>query len=113
MTFKKTIILALVLSLPFPLTIDASSDWPQFRGPEGDGHSDASGLPLTWSESQNIVWKTPIHDRGWSSPVILGNQIWVTTATEDGHKLFAVCIDRETGKIIRDLKLFDVVRPQY
>jgi outer membrane protein assembly factor BamB len=113
MTFTKTkLALALILSLSL-LTVHAAGDWPQFRGPDGDGHSDARGLPLIWSEGQNVVWKTPIHDRGWSSPVILGNQIWVTTATEDGRRLFAVCIDRETGRVIRDLKLFDVPRPQY
>ncbi|HEU4386809.1 MAG TPA: hypothetical protein VFV34_03360, partial [Blastocatellia bacterium] len=64
----------------------AADDWPQFRGPGGDGHADAVNLPTTWSESNNVVWKTAIHDRGWSSPVILGNQIWLTTATQDGHR---------------------------
>src|SRR5262249_50629739 len=48
----------------------AGDDWPQFRGLEGTGHSDARDLPLNWSETNNVVWKTPIHDRGWSSPVI-------------------------------------------
>src|SRR5574341_250752 len=90
----------------------ASDNWPQFRGPDGNGHSDARDLPLTWSEKQNVVWKTPIHDRGWSSPVVYGNQVWVTTATADGRKLYALCLDRETGRIIRDLKLFDVAQPQ-
>lgn len=90
-----------------------SDGWPQFRGPQGDGHSDARNLPLKWSESENVVWKTEIHDRGWSSPVIFGKQVWLTTATKDGHKLYALCIDRDTGRIIRDIKLFDVERPQY
>ena len=90
-----------------------ADDWPQFLGPEGNGHSKAVDLPLDWNESKNVVWKTPIHDRGWSSPVVLGNQIWVTTATTDGHRLYAICIDRNTGKILRDLKLFDVEKPQY
>src|SRR5260221_8645397 len=90
-----------------------AGNWPQFRGPDGDGHSDAKGLPLTWSESEHVKWKTPIHDRGWSSPVVWDNQVWMTTATEDGTKLFAVCVDRETGHIIHDLKLFDVPNPQF
>jgi outer membrane protein assembly factor BamB len=94
-------------------TLLASENWPQFRGPDGDGHSDAKGLPLTWSESDHVRWKTPIHDRAWSSPVIWGGQIWITTATEDGTKLFAVCVDRETGKIVHDIKLFDVANPQF
>jgi outer membrane protein assembly factor BamB len=88
----------------------AAQHWPQFRGPRGDGSSDSVGLPLTWSETNHIKWKTPIHGRAWSSPVIWDRQIWLTTATEDGLQLFAVCIDRDTGKIIHDLKLFDVAR---
>lgn len=91
----------------------AAENWPQYRGPDGNGHSDARGLPLTWSESKNVVWKVPIHDRGWSSPVIYGKQIWLTSASKDGRELFVLCIDRDTGKIIRDWKLFDVADPQF
>ena len=65
---------ALFLLLPILFAAPADN-WPQFRGPDGTGHSPAKGLPERWSESQNIVWKTAIHDRGWSSPVIHGNQI--------------------------------------
>jgi hypothetical protein len=90
-----------------------TDNWPQFRGPDGDGHSAARGLPLKWSESENIVWKTPIHDKGWSSAVIFGSQIWLTSATSDGRALYAICIDRSSGKILRDIKLFEVARPQY
>lgn len=106
------IFLVLVLLMSIPLA-KAAENWPQFRGPDGDGHSDARGLPLQWSESQNVVWKTAIHDRGWSSPVIYGKQIWLTSATKDGKQLFVICIDRDTGKIIRDWKLFDVAEPQF
>ena len=57
--------------------------WPQWRGPLGDGHAPAArNLPSTWSETENIVWKTPIPGRGWSSPVIGNGQVWVTTAIE-------------------------------
>jgi outer membrane protein assembly factor BamB len=102
------------LLLIFPCLIVLAADhWPQFRGPDGTGHSDARDLPQTWSESSNILWKTAIHDRGWSSPVVYGNQIWLTTATQDGRRLYAICVDRETGRIIRDMKLFDVAQPQY
>src|ERR1044071_8306629 len=99
----------------FPIllcVIAQGGNWPQFRGPDGNGHSDARDLPLNWSEAKNVVWKTAIHDRGWSSPVIFGRQIWLTTASADGRKLYALCLDRDTGKIIRDLKLFDVAEPQ-
>jgi outer membrane protein assembly factor BamB len=95
------------------LIVLASDHWPQFRGPAGDGHSDARDLPRTWSETNNVVWKTPIHDRGWSSPVVYGDQIWLTTGTPDGRKLFAICINRKTGRIIRDMNLFAVAQPQY
>jgi outer membrane protein assembly factor BamB len=92
--------------------LPAGAQWPQFRGPDGMGTS-ASRPPLTWSEQQNVTWKTAIHGRAWSSPVVLGNQIWVTTATGDGRELFAIALDRASGKIIHDLKLFQVAQPQY
>ena len=95
------------------LIVEANDNWPQFRGPEGTGHSDSRGLPLNWSETTNVVWKTAIHDRGWSSPVVYGDQVWLTTAAADGRKLYALCLDRQTGRVIRDLHLFDVAQPQY
>lgn len=105
--------LVLCLSVLLSPLLGAEEIWPQFRGPGGDGHSDSSGLPLQWSETQNIVWKTPIHGRGWSSPVVFGNQVWVTSASKDGRQLFVLCLDRETGKVLRDWKLFEVPQPQY
>jgi outer membrane protein assembly factor BamB len=88
-------------------------NWPQFRGPTGDGISDCRDLADTWSDSQNVKWKTPVHGKAWSSPVVWGDQVWMTTATADGHELYAVCLDRESGKIVYDLKLFDIPNPQY
>ncbi len=102
-----------VLLAAFSIITMAADNWPQFRGPDGTGHSDARDLPVNWSETQNIVWKTPIHDRGWSSPVIFGKQVWLTSASKDGKQLFALCLDKDTGKLIRDIKLFDVAQPQY
>lgn len=102
-----------LLLLCLSLFAQAADNWPQFRGPDGTGHSDARDLPLNWSEKQNVLWKTAIHDRGWSSPVIYGKQVWVTTASPDGRKLYAICLDRDTGKIIRDMKLFEIAQPQY
>src|SRR5579884_2236025 len=89
----------------------ASENWPQFRGPHGDNHADDAQLPLTWSERKNIVWKTAIHDKGWSSPVIWGDQVWLTTAKADGKQLYALCIDRASGKVRHNLKVFDVEEP--
>jgi outer membrane protein assembly factor BamB len=103
-----TLLLALVL-----LTIPLHAQWPQFRGPEGNGHASSPDLPLTWAEGKNVRWKTAIHGRAWSSPVILDGQIWMTTATPDGRQLFAVAVDRDSGKVLFDLKLFDVATPQY
>ena len=90
-----------------------AAQWPQFRGPDGSGVSDSSGLPIQWSETQNLRWKTAVHGRAWSSPVVLGSQIWLSTATPDGRELFAVAIDKNSGRIVHDLKLFDVATPQY
>jgi outer membrane protein assembly factor BamB len=89
------------------MTAAAAENWPQFRGPIGDGCSDATGLPTKWSETENVKWKTPLHDKGWSSPVVWDDQIWVTAATEDGGKDFAICIDKNTGKIVHDIHLWD------
>ncbi len=103
---------AILLTFLFVDNASAQSNWDQFRGPQGNGHIDAPDLPERWSEQKNVVWKTFIHDRGWSSPVIWGNQIWLTTATLDGKKLYAVCLDKTSGKIIHDKQLFEVENPQ-
>ena len=81
-------------------------DWPQFRGPTGQGVSEERGLPTTWSENKNIRWKTAIPGRGWSSPVVQGDRIWLTTATEDGKSLRAIAIDRNTGAILQNIEIF-------
>ena len=88
------------------------ADWPDWRGPTQDGHSDETDLPLTWSETQNIVWKTPIHDEGHSTPVIWDPQIWLTTATKDGRTLYAVCVDFNSGEIVQDIEVFHPENPQ-
>ncbi len=102
-------------------TLADDANWNQFRGPRGDGSSTEKDLPVTFGEgSKEIVWKTPIPGRAWSSPVVWGKQIWLTNApdilgnTKERVKLekpiglSAVCVDLETGKIIHDLKLFEV-----
>lgn len=111
------LVLALVAVLTSSYTTFAQNEtkeayWNQFRGSNGDGKSVAANLPFEFSETQNIRWKTAIHDKGWSSPVIWGNQIWLTTGREDGTELFAICVDKSTGKIIHDIKVFEVAEPQ-
>ncbi len=86
--------------------------WPDFRGPDGQGHSTASGLPLTWSEISHVAWKIAVPDRGWSSPVVWGEQVWLTTATPDGHHLRALAFDISTGKLLHDIPVFQVEQPQ-
>jgi outer membrane protein assembly factor BamB len=82
------------------------NDWPQFRGPTGQGVSEERNLPLTWSENKNVRWKVPIPGRGWSSPVIQGDRIWLTTATDEGKSLRAIAIDRNTGAIVQNVEVF-------
>lgn len=108
-------LLCLGLSAAFaPAWAASAAHWPEFRGPTGDGHAPAGARPpLTWSETSNVKWKTAVHGRGWSSPIVWGNQIWLTTAPDDGRTLHALCLDATTGKVIHDLKLFDVAAPQF
>ena len=86
--------------------------WNQFRGPNGDGKATEANPPIEFNETKNVRWKVPIHDKGYSSPVVWENQIWVTTAREDGRELFAICVDVESGDILHDIKVFDVAEPQ-
>jgi outer membrane protein assembly factor BamB len=87
-------------------------DWPQFRGPTGQGTSQERGLPLAWSETKNVRWKVAIPGRGWSSPVIQGDRIWLTTATEDGRSLRAIAVDRNTGAIQQNVEIFRLKSPK-
>jgi outer membrane protein assembly factor BamB len=101
MNFMLRIFFLFLFTLPV-----AAQDWPEFRGPSGQGHTTERGLPLTWSESQNVRWKMAIPGTGWSSPAIRGHRIWLTTATEDGKSLRAICIDRNTGKLLQNIEVF-------
>lgn len=104
-------VLVILLAALCPDASDAEQ-WPQFRGPQGNGHTSAKDLPTKWGEKQNIRWRTPIPGRGWSSPVVWDDQIWVTTAPPDGKELFAICLDAATGEVIHNIKVFDVAKPQ-
>ena len=83
-----------------------AEDWPQFRGPSGQGHSSERGLPLAWSETQNIRWKTPITGRGWSSPVVAGGRVWLTTANDPRGSLRLLGYDVESGRLLTDVEVF-------
>ena len=116
---------------------DPTAEWPQFRGPGGQGHALARDLPLRWSETQNVAWRTPLPGRAWSSPVIEGETIWMTTALDTPAKeadvkrrlkantgsqplivsesisLRALGVDRRTGKLLHDIELMTRREPQW
>jgi outer membrane protein assembly factor BamB len=87
-------------------------DWPEFRGPTGQGYSEERGLPLTWSETENVRWEVTIPGTGWSSPVIQGDRIWLTTATDGGKSLRAICINRESGTLLQNVEIIHLKSPK-
>ncbi|MFT5468493.1 MAG: outer membrane protein assembly factor BamB [Verrucomicrobiales bacterium] len=115
----------------------SAQDWPQFRGPNQDGTSNAKNTPVHWSETENVAWKTELPGRGWSSPVIGDGKIWLTTAIEQAPteaerqqllagisakkqeqrqvaariQLAALCIDLESGALERTIQLAEVSGP--
>src|SRR3954447_558290 len=77
------------------------TDWPTWRGPQGTGVAPAdTRLPATWSEKENVRWRTPLPDRGNSTPVVAGDRVFVTQATEVDHRRTVMCFDRATGKLL-------------
>ncbi len=96
----------------------AHADWPQFRGPFNNGHVTApgsttpTGLPVKWSETENVKWKIPIPHRGWSTPAIMEGKVWLTTATLEGHDFFVICVDAATGNVLLNEKLFHTDAPE-
>ena len=81
-------------------------NWTHYRGSNLDGISTVENAPIRWKADSNIVWKTALHGRGWSSPVVFNDQIWLTTATDEGDKMYAVCLDFESGEILMDINVF-------
>jgi outer membrane protein assembly factor BamB len=89
-----------------------AEDWTEFRGPSANGHSSAVGLPVKWSTDQNVVWKKAIDGLAWSSPVVLGDRIYLTTSVADGEELGpeqslrTLCLDAESGAVQWDVEIF-------
>lgn len=105
---SSVIVCAFVFSSAAAWAIEPSKNaWHEFRGDAHDGTALDQNPPLSWGEDKNMAWKTPIHGRGWSSPVVAEDQIWTATATEDGKKMYAICVSLATGKIIHDVLLFE------
>jgi outer membrane protein assembly factor BamB len=95
-----------VLAFLLTASLVHAGDSPQFRGPDGEGHSSEKNLPVTWSETENIRWKTDIEGLGWSTPSIEGPQVWITTATDEGKSLRVLCLDKDSGKVLHDVEVF-------
>ena len=105
-----------VLALSLSPVCAIAADWPQFRGPTGQGHSDATGVPVRWGAGRNVAWKVPVPGRGWSSPVLARGRLYLTTAVggeggkggEGGLSLRAMCLDAADGKIVWGVEVFRV-----
>src|SRR5262249_3819592 len=77
-----------------------AEDWPAFRGARGDGISSEKNVPLRWAPDENIKWKTPLPGPGNSSPIVSGNRVFLTCATDAGEHRGLYCYDRKTGSLI-------------
>ena len=98
----RTIVASTTLLCLCTLASADTANWPEFRGPLGNGQAPDAKLPESLDPSK-VKWTTPIHGKGWSSPVVWGDQIWLTTATEDGTKMSVICVDRKSGDIVHDI----------
>lgn len=81
-------------------------NWTHFRGNNLSGISSDVQAPVIWKDSTNVIWKTDIQGKGWSSPVVFDGQIWVTSASESGKEMSGICLDFDSGKLIYKLNLF-------
>ncbi|HRZ82511.1 MAG TPA: PQQ-binding-like beta-propeller repeat protein [Candidatus Hydrogenedentes bacterium] len=107
-------VLAGVLAAAALLSPAAGADsWPQFRGPSADGVvAGAPKLAVTWSETENVRWKTPIPHKGWSTPAVQDGKLWLTTATPEGTEYFVISVDAETGAVAMNERLFTCANPE-
>ena len=96
----------------FLVLLTLIAQWPEFRGPGGQGHSSERGLPLTWGEGKNVAWKTPVPGLGWSSPVVADGRVWLTAAIEKrGISLRVLAYDVASGREVVNVEAFNV--PSY
>lgn len=111
-TINKMIIPAIMIGLGWlqPTQGRAQNEnWSHFRGSELNGISLAANPPVSWNDTLYVTWKTNLEGKGWSSPVVFGDQIWLTTAAAEGTRMSAVCIDISSGTILHDRVLFTPV----
>jgi outer membrane protein assembly factor BamB len=86
-----------------------AENWPQFRGPDAQGHSAETGIPLKWSATENVAWKASIPGESWSSPIVWGNHVFLTTATGDGTSCRLLALDRSSGRLLWDKEVVQQV----
>lgn len=100
----------LLSALLLTLTIAGAADeWPEFRGPTGQGVSDAVGVPVEWSAEKNVIWKQAVPGSGWSSPVLSHGQLFLTTGIPNeagGVSLRALALEAKTGRILWETEIF-------
>ena len=77
----------------------SAENWTRFRGSNGQGVSSETNLPVEWSATENVVWKTSIPGNGWSSPIVYDDHVFLTTATDEGKSCRVICVNREDGDI--------------
>jgi outer membrane protein assembly factor BamB len=101
---------AVLVAIAAPLLLfphDARAEnWPRFRGPTGQGLSAERNLPVTWSTTENVAWKTEIPGESWSSPIVWEDHVFVTTATENGASCRVLALDRKSGRILWNTEVF-------
>ncbi len=95
-------VLSAVVALLAVAGVSQAEEWPCFRGPSRQGVSQEKGVPTQWSATSNIKWKTAIPGESWSSPIVFGDSVFVTTATDGGKSLHLIRLDRKDGKVIWD-----------
>jgi outer membrane protein assembly factor BamB len=95
-----------VLALVLLATPCLAENWPRFRGPTGQGVSTEKNLPTRWSNTENVAWKTPLPGEAWSSPIVWGDHVFVTTATDNGASCHVIALSRKDGKILWDTEVF-------
>ena len=107
---KKLLVLLLIAGAS---ALAQAEDWPQFRGPTGQGHATERNLPLEWSETHNIIWKVPVPGLGWSSPAVANGRVWLTTVVESKERrgrvsasLRALAYDIATGRELVNVEVF-------
>ncbi|MFP6677448.1 MAG: PQQ-binding-like beta-propeller repeat protein [Pirellulaceae bacterium] len=107
MNYHLVNMLCISLLLSVSVSPLVAEDWSSFRGPTGQGISSETDLPIKWNNTDNIAWKTTIPGEGWSSPVVHGDHVFVTSTTDDGTSCHVICVDRRSGNIRWNTRVFE------